>query len=109
VSTALSTPSAASPAAGWEEFRVLLEEQRADCVRQHELALAETATSVPDPVATRRAATLLATIEQIDAALGRIAAGTYGRCAHCGVDIPLERLEIRPYAAGCVACQASAR
>jgi DnaK suppressor protein len=64
---------------------------------------------VPDPVATRRAATLLATIEQIDAALGRIAAGTYGRCAHCGVDIPLERLEIRPYAAGCVACQASAR
>jgi DnaK suppressor protein len=93
----------------WESFRVLLEEQRADCVRQRELAVAEAAISVPDPVAVRRAAGLLSAIDEIDAALDRIADGTYGRCAGCGVDIPVERLELRPSAAGCVSCQASAR
>jgi glycine/D-amino acid oxidase-like deaminating enzyme len=48
--------------------------------------------------------TLLRTIEEIDAALERIAAGTYGRGVHCGSAIPLERLEVRPFAAGCVSC-----
>jgi DnaK suppressor protein len=93
----------------WESFRLLLEDQRADCVLQRELALAEAATSVPDPVAVRRAASMLSAIDEIDAALDRIADGTYGRCAGCGVDIPVERLELRPSAAGCVACQTSAR
>ncbi len=110
MSTVIPT-QATSPASAttWQAFRVLLEEQRADCVRQRELALAEAATSMPDPVAMRRAASMLLTIEEIDGALHRIADGTYGRCTHCGVDIPIERLEFRPFAAGCVACQASAR
>jgi DnaK suppressor protein len=101
--------SAEARATTWDSFRVLLEEQRADCLRQRELALAETATSVPDPVAMSRAASLLSTIDEIDAALDRIAEGTYGACVHCGVDIPTERLEFRPFATGCVTCQASAR
>ena len=42
---------------------VLLAAQRADCVRQREEALAECATSVPDPVAQRRSADLQRTIE----------------------------------------------
>jgi hypothetical protein len=88
-----------------EPFRTLLEAQRADCVRQREIARGETATSVPDPVAVSRAAALLRTIEEIDAALDRIEAGTYGSCVHCGAAIPLERLELRPFAAGCVSCQ----
>jgi RNA polymerase-binding transcription factor DksA len=29
-------------------------------------------------------------------------------CVHCGVGIPAERLELRPFVAGCVACQAAA-
>jgi DnaK suppressor protein len=91
----------------WESFRILLEEQRADCVRQRALALAETATSMPDPVAMLRAGTMLFTIDENDAALDRIADGTYGRCSLCGVAIPSERLEFRPSASGCVACQAS--
>ena len=101
------SPQAATAAAttAWDSFRVLLEDQRADCVRQRELALAEAATSMPDPVAVSRAATLLRTIEDIDAALERIAAGTYGRCVHCGSAIPRERLEARPFAASCVSCQ----
>jgi DnaK suppressor protein len=92
-----------------DSFLVLLEGQRADCVRQRELALAEAATSMPDPVAQSRAASLALTIDEIDAALRRIADGTYGVCVRCGIAIPAERLEFRPYAAGCVACQSSAR
>src|SRR5687768_444021 len=111
MSTIISAQATASPAGAtrWESFRALLEEQRADCVREREVALAEAATSMPDPVAMRRAASMLLMIDEIDAALDRIAEGTYGRCAHCGVAIPVERLTIRPFAAGCVACQASAR
>ena len=98
-----TTPSA--PTTTFEPFRALLRTQRADCVRQRDLTLAETATSVPDPVAVSRAAALLQTIEEIDAALDRIDAGTYGACVHCGTAIPAERLEFRPYAAGSVSCQ----
>ncbi|NEK58838.1 conjugal transfer protein TraR [Geodermatophilus sabuli] len=94
-----------SAAVTWDSFRVLLEDQRADCLRQREMALAETATSMPDAVAMSRVATLLRTVEEIDAALDRIDTGTYGRCVHCGSAIPVERLEFRPFAAGCVSCQ----
>ena len=103
------TPTATAQTTNWAPFRVLLETQRANCVRQRELALAETVTSVPDPVALSRAATLLRTIEEIDAAVERIDTGTYGRCVHCGSAIPAERLEFRPFAAGCVSCQQKAR
>src|SRR4051794_3431258 len=85
-------------------FRALLEAQRADCVHQREEALAECAQSVPDPVAQRRSADLQVTIGQIDAALARIEAGTYGRCTGCQAEIPQERLELRPFAGTCVTC-----
>ena len=88
----------------WEHFRLRLERQRADCVHERELALAETVQSLPDDVAVTRVASLRRTIEDIDAALGRIAAGTYGRCTGCGTEIPEERLELRPFATSCVAC-----
>ena len=87
-----------------DRFRALLDEQRADCVRQREDALAECAQSVPDPVAQRRAADLKITIEQIDAALARVEAGTYGRCTGCQAEIPAERMELRAFASTCVAC-----
>jgi RNA polymerase-binding transcription factor DksA len=102
-----STIPAPVPATGdsqWEPFRLRLEAQRAECVQERERALADTVQSLPDVVAVSRAASLLQTIEDIDAALGRIAAGSYGRCVHCGTDIPAERLEFRPFATGCVAC-----
>jgi RNA polymerase-binding transcription factor DksA len=85
-------------------FRAQLESQRAECAQQREQALAECAQSVPDPVAQRRAADLQVTLGEIDAALARIEAGTYGRCTGCGADIPEERLELRPFASRCVAC-----
>lgn len=40
----------------------------------------------------------------IDAALARLAAGTYGTCDVCKQPIPAERLKARPTAQTCVAC-----
>jgi DnaK suppressor protein len=47
---------------------------------------------------------LLQQVESIDAALARLADGTYGVCEVCGIDIAPERLEAIPWAATCVAC-----
>ena len=41
-------------------------------------------------------------IAQVDAALARIAKGTYGHCIVCGKAIPAERLEILPETPYCV-------
>ena len=43
-------------------------------------------------------------VAQLDAALDRVADGTYGVCEVCGLPIPLERLEARPAARTHVAC-----
>jgi RNA polymerase-binding protein DksA len=46
-----------------------------------------------------------AAVEEIDAALARLDAGTYGVCEKCGTDIPKERLKALPHAALCVQCK----
>ncbi|WP_261393890.1 TraR/DksA C4-type zinc finger protein [Microbacterium esteraromaticum] len=43
-------------------------------------------------------------LRQIDDALARLDAGTYGICAQCGERIPAARLEVRPFARLCVPC-----
>ncbi|MBO3662388.1 TraR/DksA family transcriptional regulator [Microbacterium stercoris] len=43
-------------------------------------------------------------LREIDAALGRIEAGTYGICEVCGEPIPQDRLRARPTASRCVRC-----
>jgi DnaK suppressor protein len=40
----------------------------------------------------------------IDAALARMAGGTYGLCTSCGGDIALGRLQARPQAQLCIVC-----
>jgi DnaK suppressor protein len=47
----------------------------------------------------------MAAVEDIDRALAKIDAGTYGICERCGKPIPKERLKALPYAALCVACK----
>ena len=42
---------------------------------------------------------------QIDAALRRMDEGTYGRCANCGRQIALQRLQAVPWARFCIDCQ----
>lgn len=44
----------------------------------------------------------------IDAALARIAAGTYGECIDCGAAIAAQRLQAAPEAARCIHCQEAA-
>jgi DnaK suppressor protein len=46
-----------------------------------------------------------AAVDEIDRALAKIAAGTYGTCERCGTAIPKARLKALPYAALCVACK----
>ena len=43
-------------------------------------------------------------LSAIDAALGRIEDGTFGRCVRCGRDISRERLSALPHAALCARC-----
>lgn len=61
-----------------------------------------------DPVAYQATASHRVAIEQITAALNRIAQGTYGRCTRCGRQIASARLEVLPYAAACIECQSHA-
>lgn len=44
-------------------------------------------------------------LAEVDGALARIEAGTYGRCSICNGAIPSERLEIMPAADLCVGCR----
>jgi DnaK suppressor protein len=43
-------------------------------------------------------------LTEIDAALARMAGGTYGLCTSCGGDIALGRLQARPQAQLCIVC-----
>lgn len=45
-----------------------------------------------------------AELQQVDDALARMDAGTYGVCADCGTRIPIARLRVRPFAELCVPC-----
>ena len=51
------------------------------------------------------AATARRGLDGVNAALARLAAGTYGICARCGERIPDARLEAVPEATHCVACK----
>lgn len=46
-------------------------------------------------------------LEQVRAALQRIADGSYGQCLDCGEPIDERRLTAMPAAAYCIACQAA--
>lgn len=50
---------------------------------------------------------LVKRLREVDAALARIADGTYGRCANCGKEIGAARLEHRPESVYCIDCKAA--
>ena len=72
-----TTPSAADPAARWADYEAM-----------------------PAPLSegVRRE------LADIDAALARIQAGSYGRCLNCGGPLGLQRLRAIPEARYCLAC-----
>jgi RNA polymerase-binding protein DksA len=49
----------------------------------------------------------VAELRAIDAALARLADGTYGTCTRCGGEIGEARLRANPAAERCIACQAA--
>jgi DnaK suppressor protein len=44
-------------------------------------------------------------LSDVEAAIARLEAGTYGACARCGRPIAPERLDALPWAAHCIDCQ----
>jgi DnaK suppressor protein len=67
---------------------------------------ADTASEISE--ADREEALVEAAVErraEAQAALARLASGTYGICVNCGQKIAEARLEFRPEASRCLACQ----
>ncbi len=107
-----------------EHFRRLLEERRAELAEaiaglNHDGLLADEAggsvsTRADDHLADTATDTYARELDEglsedaervlveIDAALARIDAGTFGRCRVCGREIGDERLEAVPYATLCI-------
>ncbi len=48
-------------------------------------------------------------LDDVDAALAHIEAGTYGTCDNCGNEIGADRLEFRPASVLCVNCKSASR
>jgi RNA polymerase-binding transcription factor len=72
--------------------------------------IAAPSSDLPDVAASQELARirLAATrhaVDDIQAALGRLAGGTYGRCQQCGRTITAERLRVSPTARWCATCQ----
>lgn len=53
--------------------------------------------------------TLVGQLDEVERALNRLDAGTYGYCSSCGNPIPPERLEARPESTRCVTCKSLGR
>lgn len=94
----------------------LLDEVRRDVERVRAEPYASVAGATPDS-GDEAVADLLADVNEaevtrdlgelrmLEAALKRVADGSYGQCVDCGEEIPFVRLRAQPGAGRCVACQ----
>ena len=93
------------------EFRAALEQQRLFRLDQlDELSQAAVNGPVAVDPAQRQVNEILRTsaraaLTEVEDALRRLRAGTYGRCERCAEPISLERLEILPMSRYCTPCQ----
>lgn len=92
--TALTDPATLS------RFREAL--LMADASRQQQLHAAPRAQDEAVEAVLREAHR--ETLSAIRAALQRLDAGTFGACTGCRQQIPIERLEYRPWSATCIGC-----
>lgn len=53
--------------------------------------------------------TLKSRLDEVDAALGKLADGTFGICSTCGKEIEQDRLLHRPTSIKCVSCKTAGR
>jgi len=91
------------------DVRATLTRLEAECLQARAEVMTAMAEDGLDAVLLARGESLERTLEDIHAALARVDAGTYGRCARCGGAIPAARLELRPFAATCVPCAGATR
>jgi RNA polymerase-binding transcription factor DksA len=61
--------------------------------------------ALPQELARTRLAAARYAVDDIQAALHRMASGTYGRCQQCGCRITADRLRTSPTVLWCAACQ----
>jgi RNA polymerase-binding transcription factor DksA len=88
------------------QLRSQLVEQRASLLER--LVSEPGSESVHSAVEAAAFAHAAESLEEVEAALRRVEAGTYGWCEACQEAIPVERLEVVPAAARCVRCQTQA-
>jgi hypothetical protein len=100
--SAATTP-VRTPSVSWEPFRAALQKLRIELLRDRKLGWAAVGR-FPDPAMLARTRRLDITLDEIEAALTRLDAGTYGVCIHCGRKIMLKRLTALPYVSGCNRC-----
>jgi RNA polymerase-binding transcription factor DksA len=99
VTTVARSPNLTAP-----EARRRLAHERDSRLTQ--LSAIEAGAALADKeLSSAQAAAIRRVLTEIDAAEDRVADGTYGACQRCGSAIPVERLEILPYARYCVGCQ----
>ena len=85
-----------------DELRAQLEQQRR--FRLDQLAALRAGDEQHGEIAATLTTAAHAALNDITAALRRIADGTYGSCTECGRPLPLERLEMVPQVGRCGAC-----
>lgn len=86
------------------EARRRLEHERGSRLTQLR-AIEESAPHADGDLQAAQTSAIERVLEEIDAAGRRLSDGSYGACAGCRGTIPVERLEILPYARFCVGCQ----
>ena len=90
------------------QFRTVLLEQRAGLIERLGGEGDGAAVAADQSVTDATLARATEHLEEVEAALRRVDAGTYGSSESCRQAIPVERLEIVPAAARCVGCQSRA-
>jgi DnaK suppressor protein len=111
------------PTAQLTQLRDLLEQRRSTLelalgalAGNHDLPVEEVETSPADKATVRLLNDLAleaaghnaALLSAVKHALAKFADGSYGLCEQCGNDIPYTRLQARPEATLCIACQTRA-
>ncbi|MGW0776742.1 TraR/DksA family transcriptional regulator [Streptomyces sp. NPDC002835] len=86
------------------EVRQRLQHERNSRLTQLE-AMENEGNDAPQELMLAQKASISRVLAEIDAAFERLEAGAYGRCQECACAVPVERLEILPYARCCVGCQ----
>ncbi|WP_030378731.1 MULTISPECIES: TraR/DksA C4-type zinc finger protein [unclassified Streptomyces] len=86
------------------EARQRLEHERNARLAQLEALREGQGDAVADDLVSAQRMAVRRALKDIDAAFGRLEDGSYGVCGGCAKPIPVERLEILPYAGSCVPC-----